>query len=1293
MGDVRWTQWGAGRLKRDAVARKHDPPPHRFQIFEISSSGKPGREGTKNMTRAKCWMGLLLAWETAFVCMSSARGGAWGWETVNGVEWTYMWDSKSKTATVTSANPISGSVVIPDSLGGCLVTSFRPDGAFHNCMTLTSLTIPDSVTSIDTEWAFEGCSNLVHVTLSDGLKAIPVGCFSFCFQDDSNPASIVIGNNVKTIGQYAFQACRGLTSVKLSANLTNIGLRAFSSCSGLTSVTIPDSVVNLGAEAFSKCSGLKSATIGNGITNIPSSLFIGCNNLVSMEIPDSVTSIERSAFSRCSMLESVTFGNSVTNIGSLVFYESGLMSVAIPDGVTIIAEETFSRCQRLKSIAFGSGVTNIGNNAFLGCTNLTRITIPANVTYIGGAAFCNCSNLTSVCFNGGVPSGGDKAFFGVASGARGYYTAAHRAEWKAVIDADGKWQGLIMCEISPPVLTVAGAEPMKRSLKLSWKDAMGVEGVTYSIYRGAGEDRASADLVAPSVTGNTWEDKSFWTAGPALKPLNYWVVANDSGGGERESSPVKTRRRFGVFVGLSEFHPKLKTETLSAPAKEALKLRDLFVQYGEMDDENAIPLTNANAKWEDVQRELRTKVLEAQPGDLFVFYIATHGVIDRGGVQNWMGLEYYDKNVFFGEVFKELGKFNSGVVVIPIFGTCHSGVFTDYASGAAELNETSLIFKQFVEAGLGMCRANMPILAACGQEETSPARGTDENYTGFGESFIFQGWENGYADGEVSGVGYDRGPGDGCGDGYVSFLELIRYAKAFARGSSDAKRSHVQWSTEPLEYEWLLRDTLAGKVPTGGNHPGVPGTPSLSWVSQWPEYNKDWMAVVMQGTSVANATKYWCYVLKDGKTVNSANEDDWECVNYWGQQNEETPSQFLGWHNAVVLGKTDWYRVRAVNGAGASDFSNIVELNNGNIMDSVEMSVTGPGILQFRWKALREGVGEGHGDCEAEFLVNDVRQVGLDRVETWKTEGIFPFARNSEYRLQWVRSSYNPIWIDQLKWTPTESVTVNGRGWQYTEDGDKAMVMCGESEGNVDIPSELGGATVTAIGEGAFCGQTGLASVAIPGSVEYIGNGAFAGCTGLTSVVIPSSVTFVGRQVFEGCDHLAALYVPAEWEGTDMLAGVGVPDGCKVFYGTPNSEATMTTPVAVPHEWLDGKATGILEEKGGDYEAAAGATASNGMAVWECYLAGLSTTNAAAEFKVKSIEFEGEKPVVKWEPDLNVDGTTNRVYRVWARKSVEKAEGEEEVVTKDGWRDVTGEDERWVEDGWRVFRVEVGMPE
>jgi len=185
------------------------------------------------------------------------------------------------------------------------------------------------------------------------------------------------GKPVTSIGDGAFEGCRGLTSVTIPSSVTSIGRWAFSGCSGLTSVTIPDGVTSIGGDAFRGCSGLTSVTIPNSVTSIGEEAFYECSGLTSVTIPDSVTSIGDSAFRGCSGLTSVTIPDGVTSIGYEAFSDcSGLTSVTIPDSVTSIGEGAFAHCSGLTSMAVPNSVTSIGDWAFSGCSGLTSVTMP-----------------------------------------------------------------------------------------------------------------------------------------------------------------------------------------------------------------------------------------------------------------------------------------------------------------------------------------------------------------------------------------------------------------------------------------------------------------------------------------------------------------------------------------------------------------------------------------------------------------------------------------------------------------------------------------------------------------------------------------------------------------------------------------------------------------------------------------------------------------------------------------------------------------------------------------------------
>lgn len=293
------------------------------------------------------------------------------------------------------------------------------NSAFYECRQLTSVTIPDSVTDI-VRFAFYNCNSLTSVTIPNGVTSIESYTFASCVR----LTSVTIPNSVTSISDHAFKDCSSLASVTIPASVTRIEGNAFEKCSALTSVTISAGVTYIGGSAFASCSSLTSINIPNTITRIGSSAFASCTSLTSVTIPDSVTDIGDGAFASCggklminvdennsnySSIDGVLFDKEQTKI--IVYPKDELQpNYTIPDSVTSIRVYAFSYCSSLTSITIPNSVKSIGEYAFQYCDSLTSITIPNSVKSIGQYAFSQCSSLTSITISEGVTSIGVYAF-------------------------------------------------------------------------------------------------------------------------------------------------------------------------------------------------------------------------------------------------------------------------------------------------------------------------------------------------------------------------------------------------------------------------------------------------------------------------------------------------------------------------------------------------------------------------------------------------------------------------------------------------------------------------------------------------------------------------------------------------------------------------------------------------------------------------------------------------------------------------------------------------------------------
>ena len=295
------------------------------------------------------------------------------------------------------------SVTIPKS-----VTSIVP-GAFSGCSGLTSIEvkkgnkkyknidngnaiidsatntlimgckstiIPQWVTSIERR-AFEGCTSLTSITIPESVTSIGTCAFS-----GSGLTSITIHGSVTSIKEKTFQDCIGLTSVTIPNSVTSIEDHAFDGCTSLTSVTIPESITSIGKFAFQGCASLKSITIPNSFTSIGNDAFYGCTGLTSVTIPNSVTSIGDYAFYGCTGLTSITIPENINSIGVEAFYDC--------TGVTSLIWNAIDYTDNTKV-----SVSPFGSIA----AQITSLTIGENVTTISGMPFSQMKNFTSLIWN------------------------------------------------------------------------------------------------------------------------------------------------------------------------------------------------------------------------------------------------------------------------------------------------------------------------------------------------------------------------------------------------------------------------------------------------------------------------------------------------------------------------------------------------------------------------------------------------------------------------------------------------------------------------------------------------------------------------------------------------------------------------------------------------------------------------------------------------------------------------------------------------------------------------------
>jgi len=258
--------------------------------------------------------------------------------------------------------------------------------AFFGCRRLTSITIPDSVTSMRMAFTNTG---LTSVTIGNGVTSIE----EHTFWNSNKLTSVTIPSSVTTIGDYAFLGCASLTSITFQGRIKSTNMDFFKDgkyisafpgesfryrykvVSGKYTRIAGEETWNPG-ESFASVEALKvfldSQPANN--PNTPLKVFVRVTDQTIMNLanliktagkyvdlafnfqynPSSSYLIPRNAFKDCAYLTGLAiFGPSHDGIGIAID------NIGINIGILV-------------NLAFGS---SIGEGAFINCPNLTSVSL------------------------------------------------------------------------------------------------------------------------------------------------------------------------------------------------------------------------------------------------------------------------------------------------------------------------------------------------------------------------------------------------------------------------------------------------------------------------------------------------------------------------------------------------------------------------------------------------------------------------------------------------------------------------------------------------------------------------------------------------------------------------------------------------------------------------------------------------------------------------------------------------------------------------------------------------------
>lgn len=137
----------------------------------------------------------------------------------------------------------------------------------------------------------------------------------------SSVTMVTIGNNVTSIGAYAFKDFINLKSIVIPNNIKKIDEHAFDGCTSLENITIPSSVIEIGEDAFKGTKWLANRRKeSNNVVVVNGILIDGKTSSGDVVVPNTVKKISPYAFRGNKNIKNVTIPNSITQIETTPFY-------------------------------------------------------------------------------------------------------------------------------------------------------------------------------------------------------------------------------------------------------------------------------------------------------------------------------------------------------------------------------------------------------------------------------------------------------------------------------------------------------------------------------------------------------------------------------------------------------------------------------------------------------------------------------------------------------------------------------------------------------------------------------------------------------------------------------------------------------------------------------------------------------------------------------------------------------------------------------------------------------------
>ncbi len=233
-----------------------------------------------------------------------------------------------------------GEITILSEINGVPVTQIH-ENAFQNCVKITKVTIPESVTLIGDN-AFEGCTSMTSVVLGESLKFIGICAFKDCssLEEFSNALPITNGNVIS--------GCTSLRSFAVADNGEQIVIKhlKFDNCKNLESIVISENCVLENSFTLSGCSSIKKISLPKN-TQLDELIVNDCDELLEIKLPETYAENAVICIADCNKTASLS-------ITSETFVDLSIENMPVLEKLSLNGSQkinfTISKCEKLNGI-------------------------------------------------------------------------------------------------------------------------------------------------------------------------------------------------------------------------------------------------------------------------------------------------------------------------------------------------------------------------------------------------------------------------------------------------------------------------------------------------------------------------------------------------------------------------------------------------------------------------------------------------------------------------------------------------------------------------------------------------------------------------------------------------------------------------------------------------------------------------------------------------------------------------------------------------------------------------------